>query len=157
VIGGGNSALEESIYLTSLVNKVYLVHRRNEFRGDALIGDEVRKNDKIKILTPYIPLQIKGTSNVESVELKNLNDDALIDIAVAGVFIYVGQKSNYEFIKIDELKLNSGFIEVDENGQTNIEGLFACGDVIAKKLRQIVNACGEGANASMACINFLKK
>ena len=157
IIGGGNSALEEALYLSSITNKVYVVHRRNEFRADQILVDRIKKDDHIEILTPFIPLEVKGDNMVSSLVLKNVETNEEKEISINAMFAYVGADANTSFIDIKGLLDDKGYIVVDSEMTTSIPGLFACGDCISKNLRQVVTACGDGAVAAMSAVHYLNK
>ncbi len=156
IIGGGNSALEEALYLKDLANPLYIIHRRNEFRGDKLVLDQVKESDKIKIMTPYVPVEFKGEESLESLVLENVETKEQIEIKVKGVFEYVGSIPNTAFVNNKEILNEQGFIEVDDKMMSKIPGIFAAGDVINKDLRQVVTATNDGAIAAMAVKSYLK-
>ena len=157
IIGGGNSALEEAVYLENIANPLYLIHRRNEFRGDKILVDQVMKNDNIKVMTPYIPVEFKGETNLESIVLENKETKERVEIACKGCFEYVGAIPNSDFIKDANILNERGYIKVNNRMETEIEGLYAIGDVIEKELRQIVTASSDGAIAAINVSNYLKK
>lgn len=156
VVGGGNSALEEALYLAKITNKVYLIHRRDEFRGSKQYVDLVKSNPHIEILTPCVINKAEGEEKLQKLLLQNVNDSSLKEIEVAILFEYVGWIANTEFVKINEIKDENGFIVVNNYLETSIPGLFASGDVTNKKLRQIIVASGDGALASQSIINYLQ-
>lgn len=156
LIGGGNSSLEEAQYLTTITNKVYIIHRREEFRADAILVDKIKNNPSIVIMTPYIPLEIKGDSSVSSLLLKNLKTNEEKEIEVNAIFSYIGADPNTSFIDgVD--KDEKGYIITNKNMETSIEGVFACGDCVQKDLRQIVTAVGDGAIAATSALKYLQK
>ena len=155
VIGGGDSALKEAIYLTRFVNRCYLVHRREQFRGSKYLQELIENNEKISPIVPFVVEEIIGKEKVEYLLLRNINTDEKTKLEVDGVFISVGQKPNVEFLK-GKLKSNpSGYLIVNEKMETSIKGVFACGDVIKKDLYQIITACGEGAIAAFFAEKYL--
>ncbi len=157
VIGGGNSALEEALYLEKIANPLYLIHRRKEFRGDLSCVEQVKASGNIHILTPYIPLEFKGKDRLESLVIQNAETEEIREIQVAGVFEYVGAIPNSEFLEEKELLDERGYILVDSNMETSIPGIFAVGDITVKELRQIVTANGDGAIAAIHAAAYLKK
>ena len=157
IIGGGNSALEEALYLTSLTEKVYIVHRRNEFRADKILVDKIKTDPNIEILTPYIPVEIKGDKKVSSLILQHVETKELKEIELKALFAYIGADSNSTFINIKELVTEKGYLVVNPEMETNVPGLFACGDCISKSLRQVITACGDGAVAAMSAVHYLNK
>lgn len=156
VIGGGDSALSESRYLASLAGKVYLIHRRTEYRAQDYIVQKIRELPNLEELLPYVPLEIKGKDRVEAMVIENRETHEKKEIALDGVFIYVGLVPNsglfLEMVDADE----NGFILTDPLMRTKTEGLFAAGDVRAKPLRQVSTAVGDGALAAQGAYEFLK-
>lgn len=155
VVGGGNSALEEAIYLTRFASTCYLVHRRNEFRASKHFHEEILKYPSIKPILSAIVEKIEGGDSVQRIILKKLDTGKTESIDLDGVFISVGQKPNVDFLK-GSLKQNpSGYIITDYRMQTSEQGVFACGDVIRKSLYQVITACGEGATAATSAEKHL--
>ena len=157
IIGGGNSALEEALYLSSITEKVYVIHRRNEFRADQILVDKIKEDKHIEILTPYVPLEVKGDKMVSSLLLQNVETKEEKEIKINAMFAYIGSDSNTSFIDIKGVLDDKGYLVVDSEMNTSIPGLFACGDCIKKNLRQVVTACGDGAIAAMSCVHYLNK
>ena len=157
IIGGGNSALEEALYLSSITEKVYIVHRRNQFRADQILVDKIKVDSHIEILTPYIPLEVKGDNMVSSIILKNVETNEIKEVEIKAMFAYIGADANTSFISNKEVLDEKGYIKVNSEMETSIPGLFACGDCIAKNLRQVITACGDGAVAAMSAVHYLNK
>jgi thioredoxin reductase (NADPH) len=158
VIGGGNSAFQDAIYLSSLAKKVYLIHRREFFRAEDYLVKEVQNlvtSNKVELLLNENVLQINGKDFVENITLKNAKDDSLKTIEVQGVFIAVGRAPHTDFIK--GINFEDGYILVDDKFRTNVEGVFAGGDVIKKSLRQISTAVSDGAILSVSVMEYLKQ
>ena len=155
VVGGGNSALEEALYLSSIASKVYIVHRRNEFRGDSILVDKIKSTNNIELCTPYIPYSLNGEVSFEGITIKNVENESQKTLNVSSVFVYIGNIPNIEMIK-EDVELKDGYILVNEDMETSIEGLYAVGDVRNKKVRQIVTAVNDGAVASLAIEKVLK-
>lgn len=149
VIGGGDVALEDALYLANICSEVYLIHRRDEFRGAKYLQDKVKSNNKIKILYSAQAEEIIGESKVEGIKL-NTGET----IAVDGVFIAVGIKANTALVE-GLCELENGFVKADESGKTTSEGIFAAGDVRTKRLRQISTAVSDGANAVHSVEEYL--
>ena len=143
VIGGGSSALSEALYLSRIVNKVYLIHRRDEFRGEDTLIKEVEQKDNIELILNNEVRELK----IEDDTLKGiiLKDDRVIE--VKGIFIYVGFIPNTDFLENTEIKMEDGYILVDDHHETNIKGVYASGDVTKKEIYQIINAASEGAES----------
>ena len=157
VIGGGNSALEESLYLTQFVNKIYIVIRRDVFRADKIIQDKILNNDKIEIITKHVPKAIIGDGVVKGIVLEHVDTKEEKRLDVEGIFPYIGSIPNTSFVK-DVVKLNSqGYIITNEKMETSVEGIYGAGDVIDKQLRQVVTACGDGAVAAQMAYHYINK
>lgn len=158
VVGGGDTALEEALFLTKYASKVTIVHRRDDLRGSKILQERVFNNPKINLKWSNIVLSIDGKTQVESLQLKNVKTGEIITFSCQGVFIFAGYKPIYPSLgELKERLVNdSGYIITDDNMETEIKGIFACGDVRAKSLRQVVTACGEGANAAFSVELFLK-
>lgn len=144
VVGGGNSALEESLYLSRIARKVYLIHRRNEFRADAFVVDKVKKTNNIELLLNDEILELNGDKYITGLVLKSGKK-----ISIEGLFEYIGFLPNSEIVKNFDITDEAGFIITDENCETKIKGLYAVGDVIHKNVRQIVTAVNDGAIAAL--------
>ncbi len=156
-IGGGDTALEEAIILAQNAKKVYLIHRRDQFRGQKFLVDQVQKTKNIEIHYSKIPKEINGSKLVESITLVSTKDGKEEKIDVDGVFVFIGYKPNTDFLKgkidLDE----NGFILTKNNVETNLEGVFAAGDIISKSMKQIVLAAADGAFASFLAFQYLQK
>lgn len=156
VIGGGNTALKEAIYLTSLAKHLYLIHRRNEFRGSAKLVEELKSHDNVTILTPYIPVELIGEEKVEGVKIQNVETKKEEILSVQGVFPLVGQLPNNSFIKISGVTNEWGTIPVDKKMMTSVPGLFAGGDILPRDIRQIYLAEHDGMVAAKSIEEYLK-
>ncbi|MCD8204540.1 MAG: FAD-dependent oxidoreductase [Coprobacillus sp.] len=156
VVGGGNVALKEAIHLSSIVGHLYVVHRRNEFRGEERLVGTLKEKENVTILTPYIATEILGTSEVEGVRIKNVetNEERVLD--VKGFFPLVGQIPNTQFVLIPGVKDSTGFIPIDKNRESTCQGLFAIGDVTERTTRQIFIAYKDGEIAANTIISRLK-
>ena len=157
IIGGGNSALEEALYLENIAKPLYLIHRRKEFRGDQILIDELEKNENVKILTPYIPIRFLGEDKLTSIVLENVETKEQLTIDISGAFEYVGASPNTSFIEDKEILDEKGYIKVNSKMETSVQGIYAAGDVIVKDLRQIVTASNDGAIAAINVSSYLKK
>jgi thioredoxin reductase (NADPH) len=156
VVGGGNSAIEEALFLTRYAQKISVVHRRDELRADKILAERALSNPKIYFFWHSVLEEITGKGKVEQVTLKDLLSGKKLKVPVNGIFIYVGSKSNSEPVE-DTVKLDKqGFIITDENMKTSATGIYAAGDVRAKPLRQIVTAASDGATAAEAARKFIE-
>lgn len=152
VVGGGNAAVEEGMYLTKFAKKVYIIHRRDELRADGIVCERAFKNDKIEFVWNNIPIEIKGTNTVDTLIIRDLKTDETKELKVDGVFPYIGFAPNTECFN-GQLQQNSqGFIETDVNMQTSEEGVYAAGDVRNTPLRQVITAAADGAVAACSAV-----
>lgn len=157
VVGGGDSALEEGIYLTKFASKVTIVHRRNEFRAAKIIQNRAKENEKIYFMTPYVMDEIVGENAVTGVKLKNIQTEEIIDYKCDGIFEFIGWDANTDiFTNLLELT-NGGFIKASEDTATNISGIFAAGDVRKKGLMQVVTAASDGAVAAKMAEKYINE
>ncbi len=159
VVGGGNTAVEEALYLANLASQVTIVHRRDHFRAERILQERLFKHPKIKVVWDSAVDEICGTENpnkVTHVRLKNVKTGALHDLKTDGVFIAIGHAPATELVK-DQIKLKpSGYIEVAPNSTaTSVPGLFAAGDVADETYRQAVTAAGLGCMAALEAERFL--
>ena len=158
IIGGGNTALKEAIFMADIAHHVYLIHRRNEFRGNNYLVDELRALPNATVLTPYVPVAILGDDKVTGVVIQNRETNEEKTLHVQGVFPLVGQIPNSQFINIDGVKDEWGTIPVNpKTKQTNVEGLYAGGDILPRDIRQIYLSEVDGKMACKAIIEYLKK
>lgn len=155
VTGGGNTAVEDAIYLAGIASKVYLIHRRNEFRADDVLVNTAKGLPNLEIVTPYVVEKLTGDPKLSELELTNREDGSKRNIDVDGLFVAIGQEPKTAEFK-DLVTLQGGYIEAGENCKTNVEGLFAAGDARVKKVRQLTTACADGAVAALAAIDYIK-
>ena len=155
VVGGGNSALEEAMFLTKFAKKVYLIRRKDYFNGEKSLVDVVSENNKIEILYNYDLVDVKGSKFVESSIIKNTKTGEVKEINLSGIFGYIGtEPKTYEFKEY--INLNSkGYIITDENMCTNISGVYAVGDVREKEYRQITTAVSDGTIAALEAERYI--
>ncbi len=157
VIGGGNSALEEAVYLTKFVNHVHLIVRRDVFRADKIIQEHVLSNDKIKIHFLKKPHHIIAKDNkVDKLAIEDSNTGELSELLVKAVFPFVGLDPITEFVKDLDITDEHGYIITDETMQTKVSGIYAAGDVRKKVLRQVVTATNDGAIAGQQIAHYLE-
>lgn len=156
VVGGGNSAVEEAIYLTKFASKVYIIHRRDELRADKIIQDRATKNEKIEFVLNSVVCEIQGQDLVNNLILKNTKTDEMFNLAVDGVFPYIGITPNVENIFGQITQDKAGFIITDETMKTSIDGVFAIGDVRKTPLRQVITAASDGAIAGVYAVKYIE-
>lgn len=156
IIGGGNSALEESLFLASLANKITIVIRRDEFRADGKVVDKVKENEKIEIITKHLPEQLVIEDDmIKGLKIKDIETGEISTIECAGIFPYIGADPCTEFVDRSILNEN-GYIKTNPDMSTAIKGIYAAGDCIEKDLRQVVTACNDGAIAANSVVKYLK-
>ncbi len=155
VVGGGDSAVQESLFLTSFVRKIYLVHRRDTLRASKILQDRALSHPKIELVWDTIVERIEGGVGVEGVVTKNVKTGAISRLHVQGVFVFIGISPNTGFLRDDIRKDEYGFLITDELMRTSVPGIFAAGDCRSKMLRQIVTATADGAIAAYAAENYL--
>lgn len=155
VMGGGNSALDAADYLSKIASKTYLIHRRDKFRAEEVIINEIIKNKKIKIIYNSVITEIQGEKFVKKIIVKNIKNNNTREIPLNGVFIEIGRKASTEFltglVELNEKKE----IVVDINGVTNCPGIFSSGDVSSVHIKQIAVATGEGVKAALSAYTYL--
>ena len=156
VIGGGNAAAEESVYLTKFCSVVYLVHRRYEFRATKVAVEDLYSNKKIKMFLNYVATEVLvDGSQVTGLKIKEKEKGAIEQLKVDCVFPFIGQDPVSKFLSQWNILNDTNFVLVNDKMQTSVSGLIACGDVIHKNLRQIANAVGEGAIAGQNAVYYV--
>lgn len=157
VVGGGDTALEDALYLAKITSKVYLIHRRDEFRGSRILQQRVFAEPKIEIIYDTVPIEvISDTSGVTGLALENVKTGEKKSIDTNGVFIFVGFNPNNRIVPAG-IKLNtSGYVITDEKCETTIPGLFAVGDLRQKYANQIVLAAADGCTAALAAAHYME-
>lgn len=161
VIGGGNTALYDAVYLADIADKVYVVHRRDEFRGDAVLVEKLKRKENVEFVLGYVPEQILGDGKVAGVKLvpSGKVDSATSErtLDVDGIFVAIGKKPATEkfaeLVKLDE----NGYIVAGEDCRTSCDGVYVAGDCRTKDIRQLVTAAADGAVAADAAVNYLSK
>jgi len=159
VVGGGNTAVEEALFLTNFASKVYLIHRRDELRAEKILQDRLLKNDKIEMVWDSVPDEIVGSEDpfgVTGVRIKNIKTDELKTIPVHGVFIAIGHDPNTGLFK-DQVEMDDEnyIITKPDSSVTNIDGVYAAGDVQDKTYQQAVTAAGTGCMAALEAERFI--
>ncbi|HHV19734.1 MAG TPA: thioredoxin-disulfide reductase [Thermoanaerobacterales bacterium] len=157
IVGGGDTAIEEALYLTRFASSIYVIHRRDELRATKILQERAFNNDKIKFIWDSVLHEIEGKDTVEEVVVKNVKTGKLSSVSVDGVFIAIGYTPNTDFVK-DLVQLDEqGYIVTDEHMKTQVPGLFAAGDIRKKSLRQVVTAVADGAIAAVEAGKFIEE
>ena len=157
VAGGGNAALKEALYLSSFVKHIYLIHRRNQFRGLAPLVKEIKEVPNITIMTPYVPVKILGDDHITGMRIRNVETNEEKDLDVEGFFPLVGQIPSTQYINIPGVKNEYNCIPVDNaTRQTSVPGLYAGGDVLPREIKQIYLSEFDGKTAAKNIIEYLK-
>lgn len=157
VVGGGNAAVEEAMYLTKFANKVYIIHRRDSLRADKIVQERAFKNEKIEFIFDTIPREILGENLVHTLVLENVKTNKISNLQVDGVFPYVGYSPNTDGFQGQLKQDEAGFIITDETMQTSINGVFAVGDIRQTPLRQVITAASDGAIGAVYAVKYLEK
>jgi thioredoxin reductase (NADPH) len=156
VVGGGDHAVEEAIYLTRFGRQVNIIHRRNKLRATKVIQERAFNNPKIRFIWDTVVTGIQGAELVESVSLKNVKTGEVSQMATDSVFVFVGTLPSSEFLN-DTVSLDKDrFIIVNKEMETSVPGIYAAGDVISKRLRQVASSVGEGAVAAFNAEKYLE-
>ena len=157
VVGGGNSAIEEAIYLTKFAKKVYVIHRRDKLRADKIIQERAFKNQKIEFIWNSIVLEIQGENTVKSIVLKDTQTDKISKLDVDGIFPYIGISPNTELFSGQLNQDKYGFIITDTTMATSVDGVYAIGDVRNTPLRQVVTAASDGAIGATYALRYIEQ
>ena len=157
VVGGGNTAVEEGGYLTKFASKVYIIHRRDEFRADRAAIAQALANPKIEPVYNTVVEKIEGDGMVENLVLKNVRTGEISNLPVSGVFMFVGQEPDDECVRGLVKAEKGGWIITNDHMETSVEGIFAAGDVRSKYLRQVITAAADGAVAAMAASSYINE
>jgi thioredoxin reductase (NADPH) len=157
VVGGGNTAVEEGGYLTKFASKVYIIHRRDEFRADRAAIAQALANPKIEPVYNTVVEKIEGDGMVENLVLKNVKTGEISNLSVSGVFMFVGQEPDDECVRGLVKAEKGGWIITNDHMETSVEGIFAAGDVRSKYLRQVITAAADGAVAAMAASSYINE
>lgn len=155
LIGGGDTALEEALYLTKFARKVQLVHRRDKLRGSGILQERIKNNPKIELVLNSVATEILGKDVVEKIRIRDVKTNKEGEINCSGVFIFVGFAANTQFVESFLDFDSKKYIITNENMATGKKGIFACGDCRKRSFRQIVTACGEGAQAAHSAEQYL--
>ncbi len=155
VIGGGNTALEDALFLANLCEKVYLVHRRDELRGDKQSQEKIFATSNIEFVKSAVPKEFKGEQKVTALEIEYKKTGEVVDIPLDGVFVAVGMIPNNELVPDFVQKDETGYVIADEMCKTNAPGFFVAGDLRTKELRQVITAASDGACAVKSVSDYL--
>lgn len=156
VVGGGNAAVEEAGYLTKFASKVYLIHRRDELRADKIVQERAFKNEKLEFIYNTVVNKINGDGVVKSVTIENVKTHEVKDLAIDGIFPYIGFEPNADLFTGQVKQDKNGFIMVDEAMQTSVKGVYAIGDVRVTPLRQVITAAADGAIAAVYAGRYIE-
>ncbi len=155
VIGGGDAAVEEANYLTRFGSKVYVVHRRSEFRAQKILQDQLLRSPKVEVIYDTVVEEIKGSREVEHLVLRNVKTSERWEHPTQGVFIFIGFKPNTYFLDDHPAHDESGHILTNDRMETNVPGLYAAGDLRSQLVRQITNAVGDATVAALAAEKYI--
>ena len=156
VVGGGNAAVEEAGYLTKFASKVYLIHRRDELRADKIVQERAFKNEKLEFIYDTVVNKINGDGVVKSATIENVKTHEVKDLAIDGIFPYIGFEPNADLFTGQVKQDKNGFIMVDEAMQTSVKGVYAIGDVRVTPLRQVITAAADGAIAAVYAGRYIE-
>lgn len=156
VVGGGDSALEEALFLTRFATKVRIVHRRDALRAGAILQKRATENPKISFIFDSVVTEIHGDDAVKSVQIKNVKTNELSELSTDGIFIFIGHQPNSALfgqqLKMDE----QGYIITDKNYQTSVAGVFAAGEICDPHFRQVITSAGMGAGAAISAVHYIE-
>lgn len=157
VVGGGDAAVEEGMFLTKFGSKVYLIHRRSELRAQKIIQERAFKNPKMEFIWDSVVESINGDTKVKSLTLRNVKTGEKSDLEVGAIFVFVGFVPNSNLTREPLAKDSGGYIITNERMETSIKGIYAVGDVRAQLVRQITNAVGDGTTAAVAAEKYIEE
>jgi thioredoxin reductase (NADPH) len=157
VVGGGDTAVEDALYLAKIASNVFVIHRRDKLRAQKILQERAFNNTKIKFVWNSVPKEIKGEGSIDTLVLENVNDSERKELPVSAVFIAAGQRPNSDYVRGLVDMDQAGYIITDHNCATSVPGIFAAGDVRKKDLRQIATAVGDGAVAACGVERYLEE
>ncbi|MCA6070850.1 MAG: thioredoxin-disulfide reductase [Endomicrobium sp.] len=155
VIGGGDSAIQEALYLSKFAKNVTVAHRRDALRAAKILQEKMASHDNISVIYDSVPKEIFGKDSLEKIKITNIKTEEDKDLQVDGVFVFIGLIPNTLFLSNLTLDKN-GYVITDENMNTSIPGIFACGDIRKKQLRQVVTAASDGAQAAVSAQHYIE-
>ncbi len=154
VVGGGNTALEDAIFLSNICKKVYIIHRRTTFRGEKILQDILNKKENVEFVFNSNVVKINGNELLESIIINTNNEER--ELQIDGLFLAIGQIPNNSYIDIIDLD-EKGYAIANEDCKTNIDGIYVAGDFRTKKVRQLVTAASDGATAAINAIEYIER
>jgi thioredoxin reductase (NADPH) len=157
VVGGGDSALEEAIFLTRYADSVTIIHRRDELRAGAILQNRAKENNKIHFVWNSVVDEIKGSEAVGTLAVRNLKTGEVTDLSMDGIFIFIGHKPNTSLFTDQVLLDEKGYIRTNSHTETNIPGVFAAGEAADPNYRQVITSAGMGASAGMMAAKYLEE
>ncbi len=156
VVGGGDSALQEGIFLTKFATKVTIIHRRDKLRASSILQERAKSNPKIQFIWDTVVEKVLGDKKVESLEIKNLKTNQVTPFKTDGIFIFVGHNPNSDFVK-DLVRVDEhGYVLTNADLETSVPGIFAAGEIRKGAVKQLVTACGEGCQAALSAQHYLE-
>ena len=155
VVGGGDSAVEETLFLTRFASKVIIIHRRNQLRASKMAQERALSHKKIELMWDTVVEEIRGNNKISELVVRNVKTGETSQIAVDGVFVYVGQSPNTSFLKGQVPLDKEGYIITDDRMGTQVKGVYAAGDIRRNSSRQVITAAGDGATAAISAEKFL--
>jgi thioredoxin reductase (NADPH) len=156
LVGGGNTALEDAFYLSNICKKIFLIHRRDEFRGQEILVNRIKNTKNIELVLNSTVTKLFGDEKLEKIEVTDKFSNAKTILEVSGLFVCIGRGPDTDMLPCEVKKNEAGYIVTDQNMKTNIDGLYATGDIRETPLRQVVTACSDGAIAATKIFEFLK-
>lgn len=157
VVGGGNSAIQEALYLTKIVKKVYLIHRRDVFRADSIMLNELKNRSNVEFLIPYVVEEYLGDDKISGIKIRNIETNETMILDVACIFPYIGFKPSTLFLENLKILNDDKQIITNKNKMTRIEGLYAVGDCTEQTFRQITTANSDGTIAALDAVDYINK
>ena len=154
VIGGGDTAVEDAIFLSRIAKKVYLIVRRNELRATKILQEEIKKLNNVEIYYETVVKDIVGNDKLEGILIKGKNDVVMSELTIDGLFVGIGMNPDSILLK-DKVEMDGDYIKANETCETSVKGIYAVGDVRKKQLRQVITACSDGANAITSIQRYL--
>ncbi|HVF13634.1 MAG TPA: thioredoxin-disulfide reductase [Acidimicrobiales bacterium] len=155
VVGGGDSALEEAMFLTKFASRVYVIHRRDELRASKIMQERAFKNEKIEFVWDSVPVELLGDKMLEGIKIRNVKTDEETVLDIAGLFVAIGHVPNTSLFEGQLDMLDNGYLVTTEGSRTNVEGVFAAGDVADHVYRQAITAAGTGCMAAIDAERWL--